>query len=214
MRMSNYDYESLLMEALSNRQQRRQLVRRLNAALPDGRNRWFHLQKKAKRAAHTTARQMTQRTGRPFAVQHHVYQPLGLRHYHLVTPDGRALRLRFLYFEIVPGEIDDDGGAYGESYTTARQTFLRGLLDDLNQPGYIKGWIRQELNRLDRVSQARQTGQRLPGGSKRRLRGVPGFDVGHRVPGLHNPANFRVEHASTNRARPSIARRIGVKRWR
>jgi hypothetical protein len=215
--MSNYEYELLLTEALSNRQQRRHLIRDLNKALPAGHNRWFHLQPHAKRAAYTAAQQMTQRTGRPFSVHHHIYQPLCLRHYHLATPDGRSLRIRFLYFEVVPNlptEIEDEAGAYGETYPTARQAFLRALQDDPNQPNYIQGWVRQELNRLERVSQARQIGQRPPGGNKRRVRGVPGFDVGHRVPGLHDPANFRVEHASTNRARPGIARRLGITRWR
>lgn len=213
--MRDYEYESLLAEALSNPQQRGRLIRRLNAALPTGRNRWFRLQADARRAAEITARRITRRTGRPFSLQQHVYQPLGLRHYHIAAPDGRPLRLRFLYFEILPGvigEVDDE--ASGVSYQTARQAFLRSLKDDLNQPNFVRGWIRQELNRLERVSQAHKQGRRPPGGSRYRLYGVKGFDVGHRIPGLHDPANFRVEHATTNRARPGIARRAGITRWR
>lgn len=211
--MSNYELESLLAEATSDRGRRRHLIRRLNRALPPGRNRWFHSQSKAKQAAQTTAERISRRTGRPFAVKHHSYQPSGLRHYHLTTPDGRPLRLRFMYFDVVP-DTSYEEEVYGESYQTARQRFLRSLIEDPNQPGYVRGWVRQELNRLASTARARQEGRQPPGGSIRNLYGVPGFDVGHRVPGLHDPANFRVEHASTNRARPGIARRLGITRWR
>jgi hypothetical protein len=207
--MSSYEYEVLLAEALSEGGRRRHLIRRLNTVLPTGHNRWFVSRRRAHSAARQTAKRLSRRTGRPFSVRHHVYQPLGLRHYHLTTPDGRAFRIRFIYLDVT-----SDMSAEAETYQTARQAFLRGLLNDPNQPSYIRGWIRQELKRLEKASQARQIGQRPPGGSKRRIRGVPGFDVGHRVPGLHNPANFRVEHASTNRARPGIARRLGITRWR
>lgn len=208
------DDQEWLGETLSSGQRRRQMIRRLNRTLPPGRNRWFVSRQAARRAAQSTARRFSQRRGAPVRVHHHVYRPLGLRHYHLAAPDGRLLRVRFFYLEVSPEALQETAGGHGGRYQAARQTFLRALLNDPTQPGYIRGWIRQELNRLKRVSQARKTGQRSPGGNKRRVRGVPGFDVGHQVPGLHDPANFRVEHASTNRARPGIARRIGITRWR
>ncbi|MBK8034475.1 MAG: hypothetical protein IPK17_34235 [Chloroflexi bacterium] len=111
--MNDYERESLLAEMLSSGQRRRQLIRNLNTMLPTGRNRWFQSQTNAHRAAQTTARRLTQRTGRPFAVRHHVYQPLRLRHYHLATPDGRPVRLRFFYGVIetlLEAEMDSELG--------------------------------------------------------------------------------------------------------
>lgn len=97
-------------------------------------------------------------------------------------------------------------------YRSARQHYLRQLLFDLNQPKHVRGWIKQELNRLEQAERARQLGKKPPGGSSRNLRGVPGLDVGHKL-GLHNqhsPANFRLEDAKFNRARPGISRRLGL----
>jgi hypothetical protein len=101
---------------------------------------------------------------------------------------------------------------HGSAYRTARQQYLRQLLADPNQPRHVLGWIKQELNRLTRVEQARQQGRRPPGGSARNLRGVPGLDVGHKLGkhDQHDPKNFRLEDASFNRARPGLARRVGV----
>jgi hypothetical protein len=131
-----------------------------------------------------------------------------------------------------------EAAAYGleaehdSAYRAARQQYLRQLLSDPNQPKHVKGWIRQELNRLQRIEFAQQSGYRAvgssainihklakagmrnlgPGGSARDLRGIPGLDVGHKL-GLHNqhhPANFRLEDARFNRARPGISRRLGL----
>src|SRR5690348_1160375 len=97
-------------------------------------------------------------------------------------------------------------------YRTARQQDLRGLLADPNQPGYVRGWITQELNRLARIQQAQQFGRSGPGGSARYLRGVPGLDVGHMLGkhDQHHPSHFRLEDARFNRARPGLSRRIGL----
>lgn len=96
--------------------------------------------------------------------------------------------------------------SHGWPYQKARQVYLRGLLQDPNQPRFVKGWVRQELRRLQQLNRFRPANRRRAS----RLRGVPGFDVGHRLPGLHTPANFRLENAATNRARPGLARRVGV----
>jgi tetratricopeptide (TPR) repeat protein len=102
------------------------------------------------------------------------------------------------------------GGGHGWRYQQARQTFLRGLAEDDNQPAYVRGWIKQELNRLERVGRSKETGNRPPGGNKRQIRGVPGLDVGHVYPDIDLPENFRLESASMNRARPGIAKRLGL----
>lgn len=102
------------------------------------------------------------------------------------------------------------GGGHGSRYRAARQEFLRSLADDPNQPRYVRGWIKQEMNRLDRIKVANQKGIRPPGGNQRHIYGVPGYDVGHLFPDIDLPWNFRLENASTNRARPGIAKRLGI----
>ncbi|HKP01841.1 MAG TPA: hypothetical protein VJU77_00635 [Chthoniobacterales bacterium] len=101
---------------------------------------------------------------------------------------------------------------HGSAYRTARQQYLRQLLTDPNQPRHVLGWVTQELNRLAQVERAQQQGRRGPGGSARNLRGVPGLDVGHKLGkhDQHDPRNFRLEDARFNRARPGLARRVGV----
>jgi|GEM_PF-1584260 len=106
--------------------------------------------------------------------------------------------------------LSDLGGGHGWRYQKARQAFLTNLVDDENQPSYVRGWIKQELNRIERTKQAEMTGDRPPGGNKRHLRGVPGLDVGHVYPDIDLPENFRLEEAAMNRARPGIARRLGL----
>lgn len=101
-------------------------------------------------------------------------------------------------------------GKHGAAYAKARQTFLRGLVEDSNQPSYVRGWVKQELNRLNQIARARRLGEPPPGGNRYQLRGVPGLDVGHAIPGWDHPINFRLELASMNRARPGTAKRLGL----
>lgn len=106
---------------------------------------------------------------------------------------------------------------HGSDYQRARQQYLRTLAADPNQPRYVRGWATQEANRLARAASARSTGQRGPGGDPYRYKGVPGYDVGHKLGmhGQHAPANFRLEWARDNRARPGHARSLGVQhKWR
>jgi hypothetical protein len=121
-----------------------------------------------------------------------------------VLPAGATAVARPIRSPIKASEAESSG--HGWPYQKARQAYLRGLLQDPNQPRFVKGWVRQELRRLQQLNRHRQKGKRRAS----RVRGVPGFDVGHRLPGIHNAANFRLEHAATNRARPGIARRVGV----
>ena len=108
-------------------------------------------------------------------------------------------------------ERSPEAGHHGAQYRRQRQIFLRSLLADPDQPRFVKGWIVQELRRLQNVQRALAGGYRPPGGSRANLRGVPGYDTGH-LP--QNRANdwrlFRLENAATNRARPGISRRLGL----
>ncbi len=113
-------------------------------------------------------------------------------------------------------KMESDGlYEHGSDYQRSRQIYLRNLLRDSNQPAHVRGWIRQELNRLARGASARAAGRRGPGGDQARLRGVPSYDVGHQpgFAGRHdNWRRFRLEFPSTNRSRPGIARRGGFHR--
>lgn len=100
-------------------------------------------------------------------------------------------------------------GSHGSTYRRARQEYLRSLVDDPKQPRYVRGWIRQEINRIERAKTAVREG-RLPPGKAREIHGIPGLDVGHRYPDIDLPQNFRLEDASVNRRRVHIARRLGV----
>ncbi len=101
-------------------------------------------------------------------------------------------------------------GTHGSRYATARQSFLRSLADDPNQPRHVRGWVRQEINRIEQVKRAGAEGRRPPGRASRQIKGIPGYDVGHRFPGLDLPENFRLEDRAINRRRPIIARRLGI----
>src|SRR5262249_32474530 len=121
------------------------------------------------------------------------------------------LRLAELEYEL---EAAAEGleAEHDSKYRAARQKYLHQLAQDLNQPRHVRGWIKQEQDRLKRIERAQKMGRRGPGGSARYLRGVPGLDVGHKL-GKHNqhhPANFRLEDARFNRARPGLSRRVGL----
>lgn len=101
-------------------------------------------------------------------------------------------------------------GGHGYKYQKARQEYLRSLVNDPNQPKHVRGWVKQELNRIEAAKRANAAGLQPPGGSARNLRGIPGLDVGHRFPGLDHPANFRLEDVWVNRHRPIVAKRLGI----
>ena len=83
-------------------------------------------------------------------------------------------------------------------------------MNDQKQPKYIKGWVKNEIRRLDQIKAAKKRGVRTSGRNKRHVRGIPGFDVGHRYPGVDKSSNFRLEMASVNRARYHVAKRMGL----
>ncbi len=121
-----------------------------------------------------------------------------------------------LEMELGEAAADLEGG-HGSAYQRARQQYLRTLAADTKQPRHVRGWAKQEANRLDRIDIARTAGRRAPGGDAYRYKGIPGYDVGHK-PGFHlvdKPSSFRLEWARDNRARPGYARRLGVQhKWR
>lgn len=104
-------------------------------------------------------------------------------------------------------------GGHSYGFQKARQQFLHSRVTDPNEPRFVRGWIQQELNRLEARQSAQRSGLRPPGGGNQ-IRGIPGYDVGHRIPGIDLPENFRLENRSVNRARPGIARRLGIENYR
>jgi hypothetical protein len=116
------------------------------------------------------------------------------------------------------------GGGHGYKYRKTRQEYLRSRPDDPNEPRYVRGWIKQEMRRLDQIKQAKREKRvhvdaegrtfQGPGGDKRNIRGIPGLHVGHRYPDIDVPENYRLELPSMNSARPGIARRLGIEYWR
>ncbi|MBD1933065.1 MULTISPECIES: hypothetical protein [Cyanophyceae] len=78
------------------------------------------------------------------------------------------------------------------SLRPAKVEMWRRVANDPKINRSIRGYIRNQL---------RQRGSRM--------RNPPGYDAGHKIPGVHTPGNLRPELASMNRARPGIARRVG-----
>lgn len=101
-------------------------------------------------------------------------------------------------------------GGHGYKYQKARQEYLRSLVDDPLQPRHVRGWIKQELNRIEAVKRAEAAGLQPPGRASSHIKGIPGLDVGHRYPGLDFLENFRLEDVWVNRHRPTIAKRLGI----
>lgn len=75
---------------------------------------------------------------------------------------------------------------HGYPYQKARKAFMVTSLSDPNVGKNIKGWIKQELNRV---------------GKSGYLRSPPGYDVGHKIPGIDLPDNFQWEHSNSNRSK-------------
>lgn len=97
---------------------------------------------------------------------------------------------------------------------SAKQEMWRRMADDPKQNSDIRGWVKQEINRLEQIARAKEAGRKPPGGSPDRIRAHPSYDAGHRIPGIHRPENLRPELISMNRARPGIARRMGITKYR
>jgi hypothetical protein len=86
----------------------------------------------------------------------------------------------------------------------ARQLFLTGVMTDPRQPKFIKGALRNQVNRWQRSG---KTG--LP-----RFKNPKGYDIGHHPMkrGSVNPKHLRLEIANDNRSRPQRAKASGRKK--
>jgi hypothetical protein len=191
------------------RAQRMAMQARLNRLLPRGINRWYPTAQMARQAALRLAR----RIGEGVGVKHHLYTRLGLRYFHLQFPDGRRLRICFFYGRIPRPATAPLREDYDHIYDREKQKFLRNLINDPDQPRHVRGWARQELNRLEAIRRARASGttgpqgQVGPGGDKRRLRVPIGYNVGHiddirKTPRQHAASRFRLEDVTLNKGRP------------
>lgn len=107
---------------------------------------------------------------------------------------------------------------------SAKQEMWRRVANDPKQPSYLRGWVKQEINRMEGIREAKRAGREYidssgnlyqgPGGSHSRMRTHPSFDAGHKIPGIHHPDNLRPELRSSNRSRPGIARSLGIEKYR
>lgn len=214
------------MNIIPRRRARRAVMQaRLNRLLPRGINRWYPTPHMARLAAE----RMAHRFGDNVTVKHHRFRRIGLPHYHLQFLDGRRLRCRCFYGPVPAVRVvtSDDYGYdfagdyedYDSVYDRERQKFLRGLINNPDQPRFVRGWAQQEINRLQAIKRAKAGGQKGPqgqvgpGGDRKRLRTVPGLDVGHiddiRLrPRQHDAAGFRLENTAINKGRPSRVKRF------
>lgn len=116
------------------------------------------------------------------------------------------------YESINPPGIISALGGHRSAYTRARKEMLLHALDDPLVGRDIKGWIRNELRRVQNVNRAAadpqwrnsmrvsNTGIRMP----------PGYDAGHRVHSVDHWSNLRFEDMWINRSRYHRATRLGI----
>lgn len=101
------------------------------------------------------------------------------------------------------------GGHHKAIFRREKQEFLRQLPNDPNTPEFVKGWIQQELNRIEQIREARSQGLRPPGGSPNYIKVPPGFNVSHKFPNLDMAESFSLEHGSPNKSRGAKGRWSG-----
>ena len=110
-----------------------------------------------------------------------------------------------------PGQISALGG-HRSSYAKARKEMLLRALDDPLVGRNIKGWIHNELRRVQNLNRAESdphwrnsvhvinTTVRMP----------PGYDAGHRIHSIDHWSNLRFEDIWLNRSRYHRAVRLGI----
>jgi hypothetical protein len=99
---------------------------------------------------------------------------------------GKINELQTYLGSMTIGGSHPSAGMHGYPYQLARKAFMISSLADPNVGKHIKGWIQQELNRI---------------GSSGYLHSPPGYDVGHKIPGIDQPWNFQWESSSMNRSK-------------
>ncbi len=96
-------------------------------------------------------------------------------------------------FVIFNSYLSHLGGKHGKQYRKGREKFLGNLINDSKQPKWIRGMMKTKLLQ-----------------NRSYMRGIPGYDVGHRFPGIDVPDNYRIEMVSMNRGRGNIAKKLGI----
>jgi hypothetical protein len=91
----------------------------------------------------------------------------------------------FDYANVSP-KLKATEGTHGALFTKAKKEFFLRSLYDPGVRDSIKGWIRQEIRRS---------------GLRGYWRNPPGFQEGHKLPGIDRPENFRWENADMNESR-------------
>lgn len=99
---------------------------------------------------------------------------------------------------------------HGSDYRKAKQEMLMRALDDPLVGRHIKGWIRNELRRVENLRRARAEGRPVEHPYSVNIRMPPGLDAGHAVWGLDTAGNLRFEGIYENRSRYHRARRLGI----
>ncbi len=110
------------------------------------------------------------------------------------------------YNSISPPPIINVIGTRGYEYEKAKQEMLRRALDDPKISRDIKGWIRNELRRINSGQSNRI---RMPGVSRRNPY-VGDYDAGHRIHDVHHWSNLRFEDVWLNRSRYHRSIRMGL----
>jgi WXG100 family type VII secretion target len=117
-----------------------------------------------------------------------------------------------------------------------RQVFLRQVANDPNQPKHVRGWVQQELNRLQqkrspdwlkltkdspeeimrkralRAKYDKVRPSKYMDYQPRDIRMPPGYDVGHKnnqlpMNQVNDPGNFQMENSSMNRSKGASQKR-------
>jgi hypothetical protein len=90
---------------------------------------------------------------------------------------------------------------YRPGWTKARQVFLRRAMTDPRQPKFIRGALRNQMNRWQRSGRS----------GFLRFKNPKGYDIGHNPMkrGSINPKDLRFEITNDNRSRPQRAKARG-----
>lgn len=121
------------------------------------------------------------------------------------------------YKRIKPPDELNIIGQRGSDFVRARQNMLMNALDDRLVGRDIKGWIRNELRRINNVRRAERDPmlrQQIIDNQghlyNTRIRMPPGVEAGHRIHDIHHWSNLRFEEAFLNRGRMQRAARFGL----
>jgi hypothetical protein len=128
-------------------------------------------------------------------------QALHIKRYQTMFNRLHKVILAFVTLLIFSGFSSPAEAKYRPGWNTARQVFMRGAMTDPRQPRFIRGILRNQVNRWHRKG---KTG--FP-----RLKNPSGYDIGHHPMrrGSINPKDLRFEITNANRGRPQRAKARG-----